>query len=339
MRRLCVIKSGLGLVIQDKGRPGYLEQGLSRSGVADRVAIAEANALLGQKGNLAALEICGGGGRFKAEGKIRIALTGAPMEAFLDGQYLAWNSSHILPNGSILTIGAVKEGVFGYLSVGGGFETPTQLGSRSSHLNVNLGPHILAGDVLPIGTDGGTETGIKLPYDDRFKGGKVRIVSSVQTELFSKKELKRFSKTTFKRSNRGNRMGFVLDFDGKGFATKDQLSILSDIIIPGDIQMTGDGKSYVLLPECQTTGGYPRIGTVIPADLPKIAQTAAGSEIRFEFVTLEEAINIEKSVMTELSNLRKKITGVYRDPSTMNDLLSYQLVGGVISAMNEMEDL
>ncbi len=334
MRSLYVIKSGFSLEIQDMGRPGYLEQGLSRSGVADRFAMAEANALLDQKGNLATLEMCGRGGKFKAEGKIRIALTGAPMEVFLDNQRLTWNASHILPNGSILDIRSVKEGVFGYLSVGGGFETPILLGSRSSHRNANLGSKIIAGDILPIGKDDGTKTGLKLPYGDRFKGGKVRIVSSVQTELFSNKELRRFTETTFKRSNRGNRMGFALDFNGKGFATKGQLGILSDIIIPGDIQMTGDGKPYVLLPECQTTGGYPRIGTVIPADLPKIAQTATGYEIEFEFVSLEEAINIERNTITQLSNLTNNIDAVCRDPSTINDLLSYQLVDGFISAID-----
>ena len=338
-RFLLVIKSSIGLGIQDKGRLGLLEKGLSKSGVADRIAMAEANALLGQKGNFAALEMCEVGGIFRAEGDIRIALTGAPMKAFLDGKLLEWNASHMVPNNSYLEIGRVKEGVFGYLSVGGGFDTPIFLSSRSFHLKANIGTKIEAGYKLPIGTDNEKETKFCLPYNNRFKGGTFRVVPSAQTDLFSSKELTRFTNTTFLKSIRGNRMGFALDFKGKCFPARKQLNILSDIISPGDIQMIGNGSPYVLLPECQTTGGYPRIGTVIPADLPKLAQSEAKSKIKFQFVTLQEAVQIELNEQNDLLNLKQKRTRLYRNPSTITDLLSYQLISGAVSATADTDSI
>ena len=77
--------------------------------------------------------------------------------------------------------------------------------------------------------------------------------------------------------------------NGPGFATEAQLNLLSDFILPGDVQMTGDGVPYILGPECQTTGGYPRIGTVISADMPRAMQAVPGAKLRFRFVTLAEA--------------------------------------------------
>ena len=129
-----------------------------------------------------------------------------------------------------------------------------------------------------------------LDIADRFTGGTVRIVPSVQTARFAPEDLQRFETTDFTRDVRGNRMGVRLTFDGAPFAAQDQLSILSEIIVPGDIQATGDGTPFVLLNECQTTGGYPRIATVLPCDLNLIAQARPGDTIRFRFVTRAEAL-------------------------------------------------
>lgn len=328
-RALIVKAAGPGLLVQDLGRSGFLTFGLSRGGAADRLALFEAAALLGQEADWAALEMAATGGQFEATQDLRIALTGAPMRATLDGARLAWNASHYLPAGAVLTIGPTDCGVYGYLSIGGGLATPQQLGARSAHLAGGLGAAIAAGAQLALGPDPGGQTNLTLPAEDRFEGGLVRLVASAQTDLFAPAEIKRFEATLFRRDMRANRMGARLVSEGAGFATADALSILSEAIVPGDIQITGDGTPFVLLAECQTTGGYPRIGSVIPCDLPRIAQAAPGVPIRFAFVSLGEALEIERRAAAHRATLRSALTPLVRDPHTIRNLLSYQMISGV----------
>jgi allophanate hydrolase len=107
------------------------------------------------------------------------------------------------------------------------------------------------------------------------------------------------------------------------------LSLVSEIVQPGDIQLTGDGAPYVLLAECQTTGGYPRIGTVLPCDLPVVAQAAPGARLRFRFVAIEEALAASPSEREVLERLRREVRPVVRGAEEMADLLSQQLISGV----------
>ncbi len=112
---------------------------------------------------------------------------------------------------------------------------------------------------------------------------------------------------------------------------RDQLSILSEIIVPGDIQITGDGTPFVLGAECQTTGGYPRIGTVIPPDLPTVAQARAGDKIQFQFVTRDQALAIYRSAAASLAETAQIHPPADPRPADIRDLLSYQLISGVTS--------
>ena len=126
-------------------------------------------------------------------------------------------------------------------------------------------------------------------------------------------------------------MGVRLLMDGEGFHSAEGLSVLSEIIVPGDVQVTGDGCPFVLLSECQTTGGYPRIGSVLPVDLPRIAQARPGTAIRFQFVTLDAAIEIERQERRRLLELKNNLQPLIRDLHAIPNLLSYQLIGGVTS--------
>lgn len=328
---LTILRAGPGLTVQDDGRPGWLEYGLSRGGAADRLALAEGAALLGQPSDLAAIEMAGMGGEFQADSDLRIALTGAPMRASIDGALVAWNASHLLPAGARLTIGAARSGSYGYLHVGGGFQTPEYLGARSAHLAAGVGAPLAAGDALETGADSGGGTGLGLTLDNRFEGGTVRVVASLQTALFPEAELKRFEQTMFRRGARGNRMGVPVQSDGKGFRPEGARTVVSEVITPGDIQVTGDGTPYVLLSECQTTGGYPRIGTVLPCDLPILAQAAAGAELQFRFLALEEAVALEQQEVEWRAGLRSQCQPLIRDPRSMANLLSYQLISGAIA--------
>lgn len=324
-----VHRVGPGVTLQDTGRPGYLAFGLSRGGAADRMALAEGAALLWQKDDLAALELPGMGGEFEATDDMRIALTGAPMAASIDGARLAWNASHLLPKGARLLIGAAEKGNYGYLHFGGGLEARHILDAGSAHLAAGIGAQIKPGDRLTTGKDEGSDTGLRLPPEERFGGGTIRIVPSLQTEFFTRTEIERFEATSFQRDTRGNRMGVRLLADSEGFKSEAGLSVLSEVIVPGDIQITGDGTPFVLLSECQTTGGYPRIGSVLPADLPRVAQTRPGENLRFTFVSLEEAVSIEKRARDYRKSLQKRLKPLIRDPATIANLLSYQLISGV----------
>ena len=330
-RQLIIHRAGPQVTVQDRGRPGLLGQGLSQGGAADPVALAEGAALLRQPASHAALEMAGMGGSFEVTEDTRIALTGAPMQASIDGQAVAWNASHLLRAGERLEIGAVMRGLYGYLHLGGGVATETVLGARAAHLAAGIGRALRPGDRLPLGDDTRAEVGMTLDPEPRFAGGLVRITRSMQTHLFAAEMLERFQNTAFKRDARGNRMGARLEFEGAPFAASGQLSILSEVIVPGDIQMTGDGTPFVLLPECQTTGGYPRIGTVIPADLPRVVQAGPGVTLRFEVIDLPDAIEVHRRHIATLAKLPATIRPLLRDPAQMQDLLSYQLISGVIS--------
>ena len=329
-----LIVRGIGpaAAIQDLGRPGFMSVGLTRGGASDPTALHEGAALLRQAPSSAVLEMAGMGGVFEASTKIRIALTGAVMDASIDGVSVQWNASHSVSAGSILKIGAMRQGNFGYLHVGGGFNTPSYLGTRGCHLSAGLGRLIQAGDQLPIGEDKGKDAGCHLVPEQRLDGGKIRFVRSMQSNKFDDATMTRFTKTKFRRDPRGNRQGIRMDFVGESFQSGGQLNIVSEVTIAGDIQITGDGTPFVLMHECQTTGGYPRIGTILPCDLNKVAQAPVGSLLRFELLTLEEGSAVQARANAVLSGLRKSVKPLVRDVSSIQDLLSYQLISGAISA-------
>lgn len=330
MTALRVLSAGPGVTVQDLGRPGWLAFGLSRGGAADPLALAEGGALLGQSAACAALEMAGYGGVFAATHDMTIALTGAPMRATLDGESVRWNATHRLRAGQRLEVGGAVAGVYGYLHVAGGFLTESVMGSRSAHLAAGIGAAVVAGQTLPIGQGVSALAGLALDVAGRFGGGSVRVVASAQTALFPEAERARFEATEFTRDARANRQGVRLAHDGAPFRAEGQLSILSEIVVPGDVQMTGEGTPYVLLPECQTMGGYPRIGTVVPDDLPTVAQAPAGARLRFRFVALDEALaDWRRARAGEAARLAAAIRPLVRDPASMADLLSHQLVGGV----------
>lgn len=329
---LTIVQAGPALSLQDQGRPGYRAQGLTIGGAADRSALFEGAALLGQSPTHAAIEMAGSGGSFTSDVDIRIAFTGAEMATQVDGEALAWGASHLLPAGAKLTIGGARGGSYGYLHIGGGFATPPVMGSQSSHLAGGIGGLLQTGDVLALGPDTSRIVAMTLPKPDRFGGGKIRLVASMQTASFDAKTIDRFTATIFRRDARANRMGVRMDYDGDGFATGAQLSIVSEVVVPGDIQISGDGAPYVLMYECQTTGGYPRIGSVLPCDLPRVAQAQTGAALTFEFVGMEEAVSLQTRYLAALKSLPSQVTPLVRDPALMRNLLSYQMISGVVSA-------
>jgi 5-oxoprolinase (ATP-hydrolysing) subunit C len=329
-RALILHETGPGVTVQDLGRPGWLAEGLSRGGAADRLALLEGAALLGQGAENAALEMAGFGGVFEATERMRIALTGAPMAARVGERALEWNAVHVIAPGERLAIGGARTGVYGYLHVGGGIATEPVLGSRAAHLAARILGRLRAGVRLPVGPDpdpGAAE--LRLEAAARCEGGEVRLLPVPQTLLFAEDDRRRFEDTVFTRDRRGNRQGVRLSFDGAPFLGEAGLSLVSEVVQPGDVQMTGDGAPYVLLPECQTTGGYPRIGTVLPCDLPRVAQAAPGTALRFRFVSLDEALALHRTEAETLADLRRRLRPMVRSAEDIPDLLGYQLISGV----------
>ncbi|WP_298840350.1 biotin-dependent carboxyltransferase family protein [uncultured Roseobacter sp.] len=333
-----ILTAGPAMSLQDGGRAGYFASGLTPGGAADTLALHEGAALLGQSPDNAAIEMVGMGGTFEASQDTIIALTGARMTAQIDGTPVVWNASHILAAGAKLAIGGAQAGTYGYLHVAGGFDVPENMGARGTHLKAGIGALLSAGESLPLGSGGNGRAGYRLPDADRLNGGTVRVVESAQTREFSDETIRRFGETAFRRDTRGNRQGVRMDQDGEGFFANDGLSIVSEVIVTGDIQVTGDGAPYVLMCESQTTGGYPRIATVIPCDLPRVAQAPAGAPLQFEFISLEEAIALEAKARAALKALPGLVEPLVRDPSDIADLLSYQLVSGAVSALADPFD-
>ncbi|WP_350334991.1 biotin-dependent carboxyltransferase family protein [Coralliovum pocilloporae] len=334
---LRVLSAGPAVSVQDLGRPGYQRYGVTEGGVVDAFAYREGSALLGQASELAVLEFYGLGGRFQAEyGAVDVALTGACFRASVDGTPVVWRSAFRLEEGQVLDIGGASGGAYGYLSVAGGFDVPMAMGARATHVKAGFGGYqgrmLQAGDCLKIG-DGPARSklGEALPEPGYFGRSVIRILWGAQAHYYSEDERARFLATEFQVSSKRDRMGVRLDFAADPFNTEMALSGTSDAISLGDIQIPGDGFPAVLLADRQPTGGYPRIATVIGADLNALAQLPSGSRFRFQLVDEETALGCLSRFRAELERLPSLSTPLLRDPSEMDDLLSYQLISGAVA--------
>ncbi len=318
---------------QDMGRSGFRSLGLSRSGAADYYALAEGAALLDQSPNSTALELIGNGGTFNVLEDCMVALTGATMLASTDQKPLAWNASHYLYKGSILNLKTQQNGRYSYLHLRGGFKAPKIFNSCSAQPLAGIGQYSRPKDILaqlenkqdPIECQ-------KIEPFNRFDLTTFRLVESFQTQLFNQETIERFIDTEFSVDNQSSRVGVKLTHTGLGFSTSNQLKLLSDVIVPGDIQMTGSGQPFVLLADCQTMGGYPRIGCIIPPDLPAIAQLEPNKKVKFKFITREEANRIVAEDTKSLELIKRRCSAPIRDPEKMEDLLDFNLIDGAVWA-------
>ena len=332
-----VLSAGPGVTIQDRGRHGFLRYGLTAGGVMDDYAFAEGIALLGNDPDAAAIELFEFGGRFRAiNGPVVFALTGAAMRAAIGGNPVPWRTTCRLEPGEMLEIrGTTGDGTYSYLHIGGGIEVPPVMGSRATHLRAKIGGlsgrALQAGDFLPTGTGVPPETGLTLPEPDYFGVRTIRACLGVQSHLFREDQVARFFDTEFTVSNKRDRMGVRLHAGETSFAPDIGLGLISESVVVGDVQVTGDGMPTVLLADRQPTGGYPRIATIITADICAMAQLTAGARFKFCLVDLDEAITALQRRRAAITALPKRIMPLIRDPQTIPDLLSYQLISGVVS--------
>jgi biotin-dependent carboxylase-like uncharacterized protein len=289
--------------LQDLGRTGQGRFGVSPSGAMDPLALTIANRLVGNPDGAAALEITAAGPEIVFETPTCFALAGGNLTPALAGEPIEIWRSHHAADGEVLTFGARRQGARCYLAVAGGLAVSPVLGSAATDLEAHLGGldggPLRAGQRIPIGAaEPQPEQRVRLPllrvWADPFE---LRFIASpaLPTET-----AERFSSAEWKLSPRSNRMGYRLD--GPALAGGSSGAMLSEPISPGTIQLPADGQPILLMADRPTIGGYPRLGALIAADLPKAGQLWLGHTVRFVPCSLAAAEQAHAALRTTLAN-------------------------------------
>lgn len=316
-----VLKPGLLSSLQDAGRPGHAAIGVGRAGAMDTPAWRLANALVGNRGNEAAIECTLLGPTLRFDAEAWIALTGAPMSARVDNRDLPpWTACH-LPAGSVLQLGGMRIGCRSYLAVRGGFDITPVLGSRSSDLHARLGHAdgraLRSGDVLPIGTStawAGTTPSTRAnplpwsldpqPWFD-FATQALALLHGSHVAQLDETSQQRLYNSRFVVSKDSNRTASRLD--GQTLQLHAPLELISEAALPGTMQLPPSGQPIVLMAEAPVTGGYPRIGQVAAVDLPRLAQRRPGDTVCFRSCSLDQALTRLAEREQRLTRLLKRI--------------------------------
>ena len=337
MSRLLVDAIGPSSSVQDTGRSGAQRYGLTSSGAMDRMSLAEANVLVGRKIGEACLELGPLPATLRAEhGAIRLACTGALREMAISGRKVEMNRSVLLQEGEALVLGAARPGVFSYLAFEGGIAGKPSFGSLSVTARAGIGsPYprpLRAGDTLEVG-DAVPDAG-EVRLDRRIPGAApIRVVLGPQEDYFTREQIDVFFAAEWSIALASDRMGYRLE--GPAIAHARGSDIISDGIVNGHIQIPGNGQPLVLLADRGTTGGYPKIGAVITADLGRFAQTEVAGKLRFACVTIEEAqveaIRFHEAIAA-LSAAMKPIAPAFG----IESLLAANLTGAVVQANDSL---
>ncbi len=281
-----VLEPGLQTSVQDLGRPGYGRLGIAPGGAADRSVLVAGNRLVGNPDHAAGLEMTLAGPRLRFLRPGRIAITGADLDACLNGLRVPPGACRVVGPGDELCFGKGDgRGVRAYLCLAGGIEALELLGSRATDLTAGFGGHegraLRSGDRLQVGVE---RAGDRVAErTSTIPGGEFRVVRGPQAERFDVEAYDLFFSREFTVSPQSNRMGVRLI--GPTILPWGGADIISEGMVTGAIQITGEGQPIVMLPARATIGGYPKIATVIAADLDRLGQLRPGQRLRFRDVT------------------------------------------------------
>lgn len=293
---LSVQRAGPLTTIQDLGRNGMLRSGISASGPMDRRAYELAGTMVGA--GLGGIEITTAGVEFKVtSGECRVGFAGGHFTLRVNGRVADWPGTSALEVGDVLAITPGSSGNYGYLRFDADIDIAPVLGSIATNSRVRLGGldgrALRTGDVVALTGHGGSAREAGQPPTGQ--DGPFRVVWGLHADAFPSAIKDHFLRAEFVVSTRLDRMGVRLT-DGSGvFSDATILSLVSDAVTPGDIQILGDGTPIVLMRDHQPTGGYPRIATIITADLDRFAQMRPGSTVAFQPVTVEHAHHVLRS--------------------------------------------
>ncbi|KLU24792.1 allophanate hydrolase [Caballeronia mineralivorans PML1(12)] len=327
-----VLSNAALATIQDQGRQGYLRYGVGTSGAMDRVALAVGNLLLGNPDDAAGIEIPLFPFRVRFTEDVAFALTGADCSARLgERPVLPWWTLQAKKD-DVLTIGVPASGARCYLLLKGGVDVPIVLGSRSTQLRGEfggfLGRQLQKGDVIqaaavesahsekegevagfgvmpPSWTLGGLETSPVADPADTV----VRVLPAAEYEAYEQDSIEAFWRESWKVTPQSDRYGYRLA--GPVLNSKRPVEMRSHGIVPGVIQVPPSGQPIIQLRDAQPSGGYPKIGTVIEADLWRLAQARIGSKLRFVQTNYEEAVDALDELDRYMTKLRH-LVGLHR---------------------------
>lgn len=315
MGKVTVLRAGPLTTVQDLGRGGQRALGLSAGGALDRGAAQIANLLVRNPVDAALLEIALGGVRLRFEEARRVAWCGGAFEVQVGRTWIPAGRAAIVRPGEELQIGGAKEGCRLWLALAGGIEVPLVLGSRSTDLRGRFGGFagrgLQEGDELSLGK-------AAPPAEDAPRIASwgalpewavtpqatpiLRIVRGAEWEAFNRKSRHAFLAAAFKVGAQADRMGVRLE--GAVLARKKKRELLSEAVAPGTVQVANDGQPILLLGDCQTIGGYPKIAHVITVDLGRAAQLQPNDTVHFQEVSLAEATALFAVQAEELERFR-----------------------------------
>ncbi len=333
---LKILEPGPAASLQDCGRPGLQRFGVPVSGAIDTVSLAIANIVAGNSPGSAAIEILGAGLVFEIEAEsVTLALAGMAEHPTLQRgadaplRYPALRSI-TARRGDTIRIPPPKGGAVSYLAVSGGFDIAPVLGSRSTYRRASLGGYrgraFLAGDRIPLCLPSPARATVRL--EARIKApDRLRIMRGPNAAYFTRHAFETLLASTYTITPASDRMGLRLQ--GPPLERGMQGELPSQATTAGALQVPPDGQPILLMADRQTVGGYPRIATVIGADIAAAGRLAAGMSIRFEEVRREEAVQLLKEQQTWLASLPAQLEPAGADALTVEQLLSRNLIGGV----------
>lgn len=340
--QLEVLAPGAYASIQDGGRRGYRRIGVPWAGVLDTRLMRIANTLVGNAEAAPVIECFDGGLQLAARGgAVRVAVAGdATLEIERGGErspLAAWRSV-TLADGEVLRLRKLGAGRIAVVAVEG-LMLPAVLGSAATYARAGLGGldgelrgrALASGMHLPAAAASSVPERV-LPVPPALAEGPIRVVAGPQADYFTEAALADFVATEYCVTAEADRMGVRLE--GTALAHAGAREIVSDATVPGAIQVPGNGQPIVLLADAQTAGGYPKIATVIGADLGRLAACRPGQTLRFATVSALDGEGLARAAEAETQALLAGVRPLLGDGVDLAALYACNLVSGVVHALS-----
>jgi antagonist of KipI len=329
MEGITILKPGLLTTIQDKGRIGYQQFGMPVAGAMDELSMRLANILVGNDEFEACIEATMLGPEIQFDREAVIAVTGGAVTPKINGtDTVMWRSLKI-NKGDILSFGALRSGCRYYIAAAGGFSVPEVMGSKSTYIRGGIGGYegraLKKGDKISLSglSTNSSLIGRTIPQSEILSYCKeytIRVILGPQEDHFTKESVDTFLSSEYSITKDADRMGYRLS--GPKLEHTNGADIISDGIALGAIQVPGHGMPIIMMADRQTTGGYPKIATVISTDINILGQAKPGDKLRFMAVSIEEAHSILQEYESSIRDIKNQIL---ESESKTKDVKKYKI--------------